>query len=267
MIKVADIELAMQRIAPLALAETWDNVGLLVGDRRQPIDRLMCCLTVTEKTADEAIASKAGMIVSHHPIPFRPLQRVLWEDPTGRLLLKLIRAGVAVYSPHTAWDNARQGINQQLAEIMRLDRVEPLIPSKNLPGDSEGPLGTGRVGEFLETLSPEGVFRRLKEVLPIIRPCVAGDLQKQIRRIGIVCGSGASLLGEVHARGCDAMLTGEATYHHCLEAEHRGMALLLIGHHASERFAMERLSVRLKSEFDEIEVWSSFDESDPVVEV
>ncbi len=267
MSKVADIETVMQRIAPLALAESWDNVGLLIGDRHQTVDRVMCCLTVTEKTVDEAIASKAAMIVSHHPIPFRPLPKILWEDPTGRLLLKLIRAGVAVYSPHTAWDNARHGINQQLADILRLGQVEPLIPSKNYPSDEQGALGSGRLGMFSETLSPEGVFRRIKEALPIIRPCMAGDLQKPIRKIGIVCGSGASLLGVVSSRGCDAMLTGEATYHHCLEAEHRGMALLLIGHHASERFAMERLAERLKSEFTDVDIWTSFDEVDPVIEI
>ena len=102
----------LDQFAPRELAAEWDNVGMLLGDRGAALERVMTCLTVTPASAAEAIAENAGLIVTHHPILFRPVQRLTTASPEGRMLLDLIRAGVAVYSPHTAFDNARGGINE-----------------------------------------------------------------------------------------------------------------------------------------------------------
>src|SRR6185295_16007116 len=124
--------------APAALAAEWDNVGLLVGDRAQKVERIMTCLTITPAAAAEAIREQADLIVTHHPLPFKPLNRLTADEPTGRILLDLIRAGVAIYSPHTAFDSAAAGINQQLAEGLGLIDIQPLEASEALPG-----VGTG----------------------------------------------------------------------------------------------------------------------------
>src|SRR5216683_240237 len=94
----------LEQFAPLSLAAEWDNVGLLLGDRSAPIQRVMTCLTVTPETAAEAVDENAQLIVTHHPILFRPIQRLTSATPEGRMLLALAKAGVAVYSPHTASD-------------------------------------------------------------------------------------------------------------------------------------------------------------------
>jgi len=106
----------LDQFAPPVLAAEWDNVGLLVGDRTQKVERVLTCLTITPAVAAEAIRERADLIVTHHPLPFRPLKRLTADEPAGRLLLDLIRAGVAIHSPHTAFDSAAAGINQQLAE-------------------------------------------------------------------------------------------------------------------------------------------------------
>src|ERR1700677_733669 len=105
MATLADLIGFLEAFAPPSLAETWDNVGLLVGDRNRPAERVMTCLTVTRASADEAIAERADTIISHHPLPFRPLKRLTGDTHEGRLLLDLIAAGVAIYSPHTAFDS------------------------------------------------------------------------------------------------------------------------------------------------------------------
>src|SRR6185295_17432474 len=115
--------------APAALAAEWDNVGLLVGDRAQKVERIMTCLTITPAAASEAIREQADLIVSHHPLPFKPLKRLTADQPTGRILLDLIRAGISIYSPHTAFDSAAAGINQQLAEALGLKNIQPLEPA------------------------------------------------------------------------------------------------------------------------------------------
>src|SRR5205809_1119230 len=123
---VADLVQAMQEIAPLELAAEWDNVGLLLGDAAAAVSRVMTCLTVTPESAIEAAEARADLIVSHHPVLFRPAQRLTSATAEGRTLLMLLRAGVAVYGAHTAFDNASGGINDILASRLGLTQVTPL---------------------------------------------------------------------------------------------------------------------------------------------
>lgn len=121
----AAIEFLEQRVPP-ELAAEWDNVGLLLGDRGAEVQRVMTCLTVTPDSAAEAVESGAQLVVTHHPVLFRPVKRLTSATPEGRMLLALLRAGVAVYCPHTAFDNAAGGINEILAARLELHEVAPL---------------------------------------------------------------------------------------------------------------------------------------------
>src|SRR5436305_14611202 len=126
MATVADLQKYLEEFAPLHLAAEWDNVGLLLGDRNAVVERVLTCLTVTPDVADEAVAEKVQLIVSHHPILFRGTKRLNAGNPESRMLMALIRGNVAVYSPHTAFDNTRHGINESLAERLGLTNVRPL---------------------------------------------------------------------------------------------------------------------------------------------
>ncbi|HEY2785387.1 MAG TPA: Nif3-like dinuclear metal center hexameric protein, partial [Fimbriiglobus sp.] len=123
---VADVVANLAAFAPTALAAEWDNVGLLLGDAAGPADRVMTCLTVTPDVVAEAVAGRVQLIVSHHPILFRAVKNLSTSTSEGRLLLPLLRAGIAVYSPHTAYDNCPGGINDQLCERLGLSGVRPL---------------------------------------------------------------------------------------------------------------------------------------------
>ena len=126
MITVGHIADFLKRFAPLELAADWDNVGLLLGDPAAEVRVMMTCLTVTADSAAEAIESGAQLIVTHHPILFRPVQRLSTATAEGRMLLGLMRAGIAIYSPHTAFDNTRDGINEILARRLGLTDLRPL---------------------------------------------------------------------------------------------------------------------------------------------
>ena len=152
MTTVADIAAFLESFAPKRLAAEWDNVGLLAGDPDQPVTRVMTCLTITPASAEEAIREKAELIVTHHPLPFHPLKRLTTEQTPGRLLVEPRPRGVAIYSPHTAFDSALAGINQQLAEGIGLTEIQPLVPAKD---DPEG-LGSGRVGVLPKSASLDG---------------------------------------------------------------------------------------------------------------
>ena len=125
---VADFTAHLDRFAPPPLAADWDNTGLLVGDPAGPADRVLTCLTLTPDVAAEAVAEGAQLVVSHHPVLFRGAKKLTLATPDGRVLLPLLRAGVAVYSPHTSFDNCPGGINDGLAARLGLADVRPLRP-------------------------------------------------------------------------------------------------------------------------------------------
>lgn len=133
MLTVAEVAAWMEGFAPRQLAESWDNVGLLWGDPASPCEQVMTCLTVTEDSAAEAVAERADLIVSHHPILFRGTKMLRADRPETAMLWPLARAGIAVLSPHTAFDNTWGGINDGLARRLDLQEIGPLRPSPPRP--------------------------------------------------------------------------------------------------------------------------------------
>jgi len=259
---VHEVAARLEEIAPLSGAEEWDNVGLLVGDRARPVRRLMTCLTVTPITAAEAIAQKADLVVVHHPLPFRPLARVTTETTVGRLLWDLIGAGVSVYSAHTAFDSAMEGINDQWARHLGLSDVECLVAT--IGHEAATLIGAGRCGVLPAFITLAELADLVKSVLSLERIQLVGSDQLSVRRIGLACGSGGSFLEAARAKGCECLVTGEANFHSCLEAEAMQMGLVLCGHFASERFAMEKMAEVLARDFSDINVWASGAERDPL---
>ncbi|MCZ2344349.1 MAG: Nif3-like dinuclear metal center hexameric protein [Bacteroidales bacterium] len=128
MTTIADVCQFLNRFAPPETAADWDNVGLLAGDTTSSVERVMTCLTITRSVVEEALTERVALVVSHHPILFRGVKQLTPHTPDGRLLLPLLRAGVAVYSPHTAFDNCPGGINDGLCARLGLTAVEPLRP-------------------------------------------------------------------------------------------------------------------------------------------
>jgi dinuclear metal center YbgI/SA1388 family protein len=257
MTTIAMVTALLEKLAPLRLAEAWDNVGLLVGDRRREVRRMMTCLTITPATAAEAIQGGADLIVGHHPLPFTAVRRVTADTTVGRLLLDLIAARIGVFSPHTSLDSAAEGINQHLAAGLGLRGIVALVP--HVEGQ-----GAGRYGWLEEPVALEQLARRLMDFLHIERLQMVGDPQRPVRMVAVACGSGGELLGPASSAGCDALVIGETRFHTCLEAEAKGIGLLLPGHFASERFALDTLAALLARQFPDIEVWASRQERDPL---
>jgi len=249
---------------PLSLAESWDNVGLLVGDRAMSVRRIMTCLTVTPESCREAIEQQADLIVTHHPFPFQPVRQITTATNAGCLLWQLIRAGVAVYSAHTAFDSAATGINQQITELLRLEDIATLYPPII---DNAELQGTGRVGmlprpvPLIELVENVALFFRQK-VLPYV-----GDPARQVQRVAIGCGAAGEFLEQVIAQKADVFLVGEAKFHQYLDATANDVALILPGHFTSERFALEQLADAIANHFRDLDeplvVWPSRFECDP----
>jgi dinuclear metal center YbgI/SA1388 family protein len=257
---VGEIAQVLEQLAPLSLAEDWDNVGLLVGDAEWRADRVMTCLTVTADTVSEAIEQKANLVVAHHPLPFRPVKTITSASTVGQLLLKLIRNSISVYSPHTAFDSASAGINQHLAIGLGLQEIRPLKTAAS--GDPDE--GYGRCGLVGEPLTRRELAERTKAFLNIDSVRIAGREDEGASRVAIACGSGGSFLDAAIEAECDVLVTGEASFHTCLEADARGVGVILAGHFASERFALLSLADYLTDQLAGMTVWASRSERDPL---
>jgi len=250
---------ALERIAPLRLAAQWDVVGLLVAPRGPEVRRVLTCLTLTPEVAAEAAEQRADLVVAHHPLPFRPVGRITPDTGTGRVLLELIAAGCGVWSSHTAWDSAAGGINDLLAAGLGLEGIEAIEPDRDDPRVGFGRMGRAQAGESLESLG-----RRLAVWLDAAGVQLVGERTGEAGRVGIVCGSGGDLVAQVAAAGCETLVTGEIKLHQATEARSAGLAVVAVGHHVSEHFAMAELGRRLAAELPELDVSIARADRDPI---
>jgi dinuclear metal center YbgI/SA1388 family protein len=257
--ELADVTAALDRIAPLRLAAEWDAVGLLVAPRSPSVRRVITCLTLTPEVAAETVAERADLVVTHHPLPFRPVPRITPENGTGRVLLELIAAGCGVWSSHTAWDSAAGGINDLLAASLELERVEPIEPDRDDPRVGFGRMGLAPAGESLASLAG-----RLASWLKADHVQIVGEQAAAAGRVGIVCGSGGDLVGQVAAAGCQTLVTGEIKLHQAIEARAAGLAVIAVGHHSSEHFALAELGRRLTAELPDLDVRNASADRDPI---
>ncbi len=262
MVTVDDIATFLDAFAPLRLAEAWDNVGLLIGDRLRQVDRVMTCLTITATTVHEAVSDGADIVVVHHPMPFAPLKRFTTDTSEVRLLWSLAGAGISIYSPHTAFDSAPEGINQRLAAGIGLTDIEPLTTRFEDPDGRR--FGVGRKGRLAAPASLTTLAERVKKFLGVAGVHVVGGRDTHISRVAVACGSAGELLADARRAECDCFVTGETRFHTALEAEAAGIAMILAGHYASERFAVEQLAGLLRHQFPTVHVWASSQERDPL---
>lgn len=259
--RISKLVSSLVDIAPPELSEEWDNTGFLLGDADRVTEKILTCLTLTSGVADEAIAGDFGLIVSHHPILFRPVRQITTADPQGEILLKLIRAEIAVYSPHTSYDNSTLGINRQLAEAFMLGDIRPL---RVRDCERETEIGSGRVGRLEQATPLAEIADMAKTRFGISTVGLVGDPGRMVEKVGIACGSAAEFLPDAARLGCHLFITGEARFHDCLKARELGIGMLLLGHYASERGGVEQLSRLIAERHPECQVEASQVESDPL---
>ncbi len=265
---VKDLMVYLQQRAPLELAEGWDNVGLLLGDESLPVSKVLTCLTLTPDVAEEAIEHTINVIVTHHPILFQSVKRLTTATPEGRMLWQLARAGISVYSSHTAFDSAWEGINQQLITKLGVINSRPLKELSNVlqahPDEAfNRPVGVGRFGTMVKPKSLHELLNELQTVFPDSQLAYIGDRNQIITTVGVACGSAAQF---IDCQSVDAFVTGEARFHDCLKARTLGCSMILLGHYASERFAMERLAEEINHTFSahKVTARASSNETDPI---
>lgn len=250
MATVGEIARVMGRIAPLESQMEWDNSGLLVGNPEREVRRILVALDATLGVIEEAEERRAEMIVTHHPVIFHPVKHLLAGEPPYEAAVR----GIAVYSAHTCYDMAEEGVNCALADALGLRERRPLW--REHPGEGGGRT-LGLTGELPCAMSREELAAWVEEALGLragfVR-CLPGAGPEVITRAAVCGGAGSDYLREALAAGCQAYITGEVRHHEFLEAERLGLLLMDAGHQATEAIAMPQLRRQLAEALPEVEV-------------
>ena len=233
MTTVQQIYEEMQRIAPLALAESWDNPGLLV-DCGGEVSRVLVTLDITPEVVAEAAAKQCTVIVAHHPVIFDPLRRVTAEDAPAMLL----QNGISAICMHTNLDAAPGGVNDVLADLLRIENRRDFA-------DNCGRIGTLNVPTTAQQLA-ETCSRMLHT------HCKFVEADHPVEKLAEVSGAGGSYLQQAIDEGADCLVTGEAAHHIAILAKQKGVGLVVAGHWGTEHpvvFALaDALTERLPKE-------------------
>lgn len=246
MTTVRDIEQYLYAWAPRELAESWDNVGLLVGDPEVEVHRVLVALDVTPQVVDEAIEKGCQLIAAHHPVmncAWNQVQTVRTDDRQGRVLTELIRHGIAAICMHTNLDAAEGGVNDQLAKALGLTDTIPLNEQK-----------IGRIG----TLSCE---KPLEQFLhDVVKSLGCRGLRyrsggRPVRRVAVGGGACGEYIPQALAQGCDTFVTSDLRYNDFLDTQ--GLNLIDAGHFPTEDVVCAEVVRRLQKAFPDIRVSKS----------
>ncbi|SDK69256.1 dinuclear metal center protein, YbgI/SA1388 family [Actinopolyspora mzabensis] len=212
--RIRDVLDVLEAAYPPSYAESWDAVGLVCGDPDATVRRVLCCVDPVEETVDAAVEQGAQLLVSHHPLLLRGVHALPADDPKGRLLHRLIRAGIGLYCAHTNADTASPGVSDALAARLGLTVTGPLSPHR------EGAeTGLGRLGTLPEPEPFERFVHRVADALPVTSWGVrgAGDPNRPVRRVAVCGGSGDSNLEAAVEAGVDAYVTADLRHHPATE--------------------------------------------------
>ncbi|WP_166356337.1 Nif3-like dinuclear metal center hexameric protein [Phytoactinopolyspora limicola] len=272
--QLADVLAALEEQYPPALAEAWDAVGLVCGDPAADVRRVLFAVDPVAVVADEAVEWGADLVVTHHPLFLRPVHGFAATTPKGRLVHRMVREGIALYTAHTNADSAVAGVNDALASALGLRQLRPLRPhvgdDQQDPGAAGAGAGLGRIG-LLDRPEPLREFvRRVAGALPATAAGIraAGDPDTRVHTVAVCGGAGDSLLSDARAAGVDAYVTGDLRHHPVSEAvDDGGPALVDVAHWAGEwpwlAHAAERLRDTLAAVGTTVETRVSATPTDP----
>ncbi|MEG1935639.1 MAG: Nif3-like dinuclear metal center hexameric protein, partial [Rikenellaceae bacterium] len=251
------VDLIESFASPL-LAESYDNTGLLIGDREAETSKLLVCVDVTEEIVEEAKRVGADMILSHHPLIFSGLKSLTGASYIERCVVEIIRSDMALYCSHTSIDAAYGGVSHMAASMLSLSNVKVLEPT-HVDGE-----GFGVIGEIATKERFSDFLPKLKTIFdaPIIRH--TAPHKELVKTIAFCGGSGSSLISRAISLGADLYISADFKYHDFFMAEKR-ITIADIGHFESEKMVIEIFCNIISKKYPTFVIYKTKINSNPII--
>lgn len=246
-----DIIAQFQQVAPEDFAQDWDNVGLLVGDRRQEIHKIFIALDADETAIAQARELGAELLLTHHPLIFSPLKKINCDHFISARVVELLRAQMSYYAMHTNFDAAHMGT--LAAERIGLAVEAPLADFFTRDGND---YGIGVVGALAETVTLERLCARVKHGFALETVKVFGDVDTAVRRVAICPGSGKSVIDDAISAGVQVLLTGDIDHHSGIDAVAQGLCIIDAGHYGLEHIFIGYMEQYLREHLSGVTVFA-----------
>ena len=242
---VAELYAYLNELIPTSLSCDWDNDGLMCcPDPEKPVKKVLVALDITAAVVEQAVAGDYDVVLSHHPLVFRPLKSVQPANPVAKKVIRLLLAGISAMSFHTRLDAVEGGVNDVLASRLGLENVIPF-------GNGEETIG--RIGSLPSPMGAADFAKHLKAVTGADTVTLS-DAGREVLRVALLGGSGADDVGAAARAGADTYVTGELGHHYLTDAPEGSMNLLVAGHFHTENPVCERLAELVKQADASIEV-------------
>jgi dinuclear metal center YbgI/SA1388 family protein len=249
-ITVNDLIGALDQIAPFGMAESWDNVGLIVGDRDRTVESVLIGLDPTNQLLDEALDLGADTVVTHHPAIFKPIPSIDTSESSGRFLESALTHKLNIIACHTNFDSVCEGVNDILAELLGLQDISPLVPADAPYPDNAG---LGRVGCYAQPTKRTEFIKKLLDVLELDAVQVAGELPDTITAVALCGGSGSEFAETAKRSGADVYISAEIKHNVARWAEENDFCVIDGTHYATEKPAIRLLAEKLRNYGSEME--------------
>ena len=242
---VQEILFHLNELAPLSQSESWDNVGLLLGDPTWKTPGAVISVDLTQEALDLAAAHQIQLVITHHPCIF-PQSKGVTNLVAGSLAFEAIRRGIAVASYHTNFDRCALQVVESISQGLQVNpqgRLHDNSADQALDsgkGLQKG-FGYGFWGEFT---CPRPFSELLKDVTTVFNVngfWITKPTPSFVTRVGFSAGKGTSFVESAASVKCDVFITGEVGYHHALQGTRLGMTVIELGHRESEKFFIETM--------------------------
>ena len=236
----------------------WDNVGLLVGDSEKEVNHIYIALDATDEVVEDVIDCGADFLLTHHPMIFKGMKKIVADDFIGRRILKFIQNDISYYAMHTNFDMV--GMADLAVLRLGLTNVEVLQQVKGFVQENGEPLGIGKVGDFSEKLNFHSCVELVKKSFQVdtikVFSCPKTEefKTKEITRVAICPGSGKSVVEDAIKAKAEILITGDIDHHQGIDAAARGLIILDAGHYGIEKMFVPYMGKFLREQFPQLKI-------------
>lgn len=242
----------LESLSPTTFAEEWDNVGLLAGRRDKEVRTVYIALDATDEVVGEAVRLGADLLLTHHPLIFRKINRVNTDDFIGRRICELIRNDISYYAMHTNFDV--MGMADAAADELSLGDRQVLNVTYE---DDISKEGCGRVGKLQKRMSVAELAELVKEKFHVPNVRVFGDMGDVVEMAAVMPGSGGDYIRDALNAGADVMITGDVDHHEGIDAVAQGITVIDAGHYGIEKLFIPYMEEFMKRELPGLQIYKA----------